>query len=94
MITATQITSALNAAKTAEKQTQILMPTAYFDLEGMDSNYIYFKVLAKLYEISEVQIKSMKLRFSIVEENDQGVYRGIFKMAIEDECLSELSLSA
>lgn len=84
MITATKIFNALNTAKVAEEQALSLMPKAYFDLEGMDNKFIYFKVLAKLFEISEADIKNIKLKpgFEIISENNRGVYRGIFKMLI------------
>ena len=84
MITAIEFQKAQKAIESAKDATLIEMKNATFVFTGVDNKHIYFNVIGKLAEISDIEIKNLrqKTRFVPLMQTKKTIYKGAFRMAL------------
>ena len=84
MIKALRLKQADQALSDAISAASSEMPQATFVFVGLDNDYIYFNVVAKMSKITDSQMRDITEKTSFVPISIQakGIYKGEFKMTI------------
>lgn len=84
MITAYNFDKAHQVIDEAKRITENEMPAATFVLVGVDNEFVYFNVVAKLSQVTESQIEDIcaKTRFIPIGIDQRAIYTGKFKISL------------
>lgn len=84
MISAFTLQQANKCIEEAQRITRSEMPKSKFSFVGLDGEFIYFNVAAKITDTNEDEILNIvaKTRFEPIETTDKLIYVGKFKMKI------------
>jgi len=84
MIKAKRLEQAEQALSDARSAASSEMPQAAFVFVGLDNDYVYFNIVAKMSKITASQMRDIteKTSFVPISIKSKGVYKGEFKMTI------------